>query len=364
MRLIFTVTNDLNYDQRMIRICSSLASNGYHVQLVGRKLKNSPPLAEMPYYQKRLKCFFHYGFAGYAEFNIRLFFYLLFTKHHLVCAIDLDTILPCLISSKIKGTKRVYDAHELFCEMKEIVTRPAIYKFWKKMERMTVPHFKNGYTVNELIAAEFNKMYKVNYEVIRNIPALKEWVIPGKNEKYILYQGAVNEGRSFETLIPAMKDVPVSLVICGDGNFMEQAKQLVKDNQVENKVLFKGKVTPSALKSYTENAWLGVTLFDKEGLSNYYSLANRFFDYMHAGVPQICVDYPVYRQINDTFDFALLINNIQPLSIAENINLLLTDSALYNKLQANCVEARKLLNWGREEKTLLSFYKKVCKPVG
>ena len=29
--------------------------------------------------------------------------------------------------------------------------------------------------------------------------------------KFIIYQGAVNEGRSFETLIPAMQHVPATL---------------------------------------------------------------------------------------------------------------------------------------------------------
>src|SRR5690242_13208129 len=44
MKIVLTVTNDLNYDQRMIRICSSLASHGYQVLLVGRKMHASPPL--------------------------------------------------------------------------------------------------------------------------------------------------------------------------------------------------------------------------------------------------------------------------------------------------------------------------------
>ena len=37
------------------------------------------------------------------------------------------------------------------------------------------------------------------------MPLKQEIQIPVKKEKYILYQGAVNEGRSFETIIPAMK---------------------------------------------------------------------------------------------------------------------------------------------------------------
>ena len=205
----------------------------------------------------------------------------------MVCigAFDLDTILPCYFISRIKKTKRVYDAHELFCEMKEIVTRPGIYKIWKKIEGFTVPKFPNGYTVNQPIANEFKKMYGVDYVVIRNIALLKEIFPVEKKEKFILYQGAVNEGRSFETLIPAFKNINSKLIICGDGNFMLQAKQLVEDNNLQDKVIFKGKIKPDELTAITQQAYIGITLFDDKGLSNYYALANRCFDYLHAGIP-------------------------------------------------------------------------------
>ena len=172
--IVFTVTTDLTYDQRMIRICNSLVAAGYDITLVGRKLNSSLPLTTQPFKQKRINCLFEKGKLFYAEYNIRLFFYLLFKKMDCIGAIDLDTILPCYFISKIKKIKRVYDAHELFCEMKEIVTRPGIYKMWKKIERFTVPKFPNGYTVNQPIADEFKKMYAVEYEVIRNIALLKE----------------------------------------------------------------------------------------------------------------------------------------------------------------------------------------------
>ena len=359
MTIFFTVTNDLNYDQRMIRICTSLALDGHTVKLIGRKMKGSEPLEDKLYEQVRLNCFFEKGKAFYAIYNIRLFFHLLFNSMDCICAIDLDSILPCLFVSRIKKTKRVYDAHELFCEMKEIVSRPKIYRFWKKIERYAMPKFRNAYTVNQLIADEFKKMYGVNYGVIRSIALREDFEIPVKEEKYILYQGAVNEGRSFETLIPAMKAINLRLVICGDGNFIEQAQSLVTENKLEDKVTFMGKLPPEKLKQVTRKAWLGVTLFDDMGLSNYYSLANRFSDYMHAAIPQICVDYPVYRQINDEFGFALLIKDISVQSITSAINSLLQNDDQYQSLQQNCIKARQVLNWQEEEKKLLAFYNNI-----
>ena len=357
MKIIFTVFNDLNTDQRMIRICTSLARAGHAVTLTGRKIKGSPELAERPFKQRRLHCFFRKGKPAYLEFNVRLFFYLLFRSHDAICAIDLDTILPCYFVSVFRRTKRVYDAHELFCEMKEIVTRPAIYRAWKAVERFAVPRFRSGYTVNDLIADEFYKMYGVHYEVIRNVPVMTPLSIPDKPVKYIVYQGAVNEGRCFETLIPAMHLVDAQLVICGEGNFLKQAKQLVDWEELGHKITFRGMVPPEKLEAITRKAWAGVTLFDKTGLSNYYSLANRFFDYCHAGIPQVCVSFPVYKEINNQYEIAVCIDNQRSETITAALNQLLNDPELYERLQKQCLKARQVLNWQEEEAKLIEFWK-------
>ena len=372
-KIFCTVTNDLNYDQRMIRICTSLAAAGYDITLVGRLTRTSLPLVSRPFRQHRLKMIFRKGKLFYLEYNFRLFFFLLFQKMDLLCAIDLDSILPCYFVSRLKSIPRVYDAHELFCEMKEVVTRPLIYKLWKMVERYCVPRFHHGYTVNGLIAAEFGKMYGVSYEVIRNLPVLEERSLPAEeaslsteaaapavgHERVILYQGAVNEGRCFETLIPAMAYVDAPLLICGDGNYMSQAKELVRQSGLEEKVIFKGSVLPDELKKITRSAWCGITLFEKKGMSNYYSLANRFFDYIHAGVPQLAVNYPAYKEINNSGPIAVLIDEPGVREIADALNELLNNTDLYQTLLENCKQARLRYNWQEEEKKLIRLYHQI-----
>jgi glycosyltransferase involved in cell wall biosynthesis len=95
------------------------------------------------------------------------------------------------------------------------------------------------------------------------------------------------------------------------------------------------------------------------GLNSYYSLANRFFDYMHAGVPQICVDYPAYRQIIDQYPFAVLLSDIGSDNLAKALNELLADEQRYRELQRQCLIAREELNWQREELKLVEFYKSI-----
>ncbi len=358
-KIIFTVFNDTRYDQRMIRICTSLSEAGYDVTLVGRKPKIAIPLPQQLYKQHRLVVPFSKGKLLYISFNVRLLAFLLFKKMDAICAIDLDTILPCYLTSILRNKTRIYDPHELFCEMKEIVTRPLIYRVWKRIEKFAVPRFKHGYTVNSLIAAAFCRSYAVSYAVIRSIAVMDPLPDVVKKDTFIIYQGAVNEGRSFETLIPAMQWVNATLLICGDGNFMQQAKKMVQDYNLQKKVVFKGLVPPEQLKNITAMAAAGITLFESDAVSNYYSLANRFFDYMHAGIPQICVDYPAYREINNLYNIAVLISDLSAENIAAQINTLLNNYDLHVQLSVNCLRARTFLNWQQEEKKLVSFYNNI-----
>ena len=362
-RIFCTVTNDLNYDQRMIRICTSLVGAGYEVVLVGREWGGSLPLAERRFGQHRLTMWFRRGKLFYLEYQFRLFFYLLTQKMDAICAIDLDTILPCYFVSRLRRIPRVYDAHELFCEMQEVVTRPFIYKIWKAVERYAVPAFRHGYTVNEPIAAEFRKLYGVDYAVVRNLPVLEEaatgsGVTAGAfaDKRFILYQGAVNEGRCFETLIPAMERVDAVLVICGEGNYLEQTRELVRRHGLVDKIVFTGPVRPEELKLITRAAYCGITLFDRRGASNYYSLANRWFDYMHAGIPQLAMNYPAYKEINNCYPIAVLLDEPGVGEIADALNELLTNKELYRTLSENCQQARLCYNWQEEEKTLIRLY--------
>lgn len=355
--IYFTVTNDLTYDQRMHRICGSLAKEGYRVTLVGRKLNGSLPLLQSGFRQTRLTCFFKKKKWFYAEYNIRLFFFLLFRKMNAICAIDLDTIMPVYYVSKLKRIPRVYDAHELFTEMKEVLERPAIHKTWLRIEKKFVPKFANGYTVSQSIAKEFFARYQVRYETIRNMPVVEPGNLRTPMGRNILYQGAVNEGRGLENLVPAMKLIDAKLVICGDGNFMHELKRIIAEHGLEEKIELRGMLPPDRLAAISAECYLAVAVPDKKGLNQWLALPNKFFDYMHAGLPQVTVNFPEYTLLNAKYEVAVLIDNTKPETIAAAVNKLLTDVVVYNRLRENCLLARSEYNWQNEELKLITFYK-------
>lgn len=361
-RLIFTVTNDLNYDQRMIRICSSLSKNGYSVLLVGREKRSSLALVDQHFEQKRLYCYFEKGKWFYLEYNIRLLFFLFVQKFDLICGIDLDTLLPALSAARLKGKLCIYDAHEYYTESPEIVNRGLIKKIWTVVGAITIPRVDAAYTVCNSLARIIGERYGKTFGLIRNMP----FAIPDQKEaissdpKVLLYQGALNEGRGLEELITAMRSVKkAELWLAGEGDLSKALRKQVADLGLANKVKFLGYVLPAELKNYTQQAHIGLNLLENKGLSYYYSLANKAFDYIQSEKPAIHMDFPEYRALNEAYQTSVLLPDLNIQSIVKAINKLVTDEQFYQRLKHNTKAAKSVYNWENEEKNLLHFYNNI-----
>ncbi|GAB4242040.1 MAG: glycosyltransferase [Saprospiraceae bacterium] len=363
-KIVFTVTNDLTYDQRMHRICTSLATEGYDVLLVGRQLPESVPLEDRSYKQVRLRPFFRKGKVFYLEYNIRLLLYLLRIKWDGVCAIDLDTLAPCFLASKIRKRPCVYDAHEYFSEVPEVQDRPLTKTVWELLARTLIPKVRFAYTVGPMLARILSDRYKTEFQVIRNVPyAVAEFREPASlpSEPFtILYQGVLNEGRGLEVAIESVAKLSgVKLVIYGEGDLSEELRALAGRLKLGDKVVFKGKLPPEKLRSETPKAHVGLNLLEAKSLNYYYSLANKAFDYIQAGVPSICMDFPEYRELNEKYGVFHLLPELSVEQLTASILELKENREYLGKLRMNCRKAAKDLTWEKEEKKLLTFWQAV-----
>ena len=159
-KAIVSVTNDLLTDNRVDKVCRFLVDQGYSVTLVGRHVKNSLPLLDRPYVTKRFRLIAERGPLFYASYNFRLFIYLLFHRSALLVSNDLDTLLANFLASKFKRNCRlVYDSHEYFTEVPELIHRPKVQRIWEKMEGWIFPKLTSIYTVNGSIAQLYGKKY-------------------------------------------------------------------------------------------------------------------------------------------------------------------------------------------------------------
>ncbi len=372
-RIIAAVTNDLYQDQRMHRICTSLQHAGHEVELVGRtnhrrahrerepiaKEAAPPPRA---YRQTRLSCLFFKGKMFYLEYNIRLLWRLMFHPFDAVCAVDTDTLLACYIAAVLKRKPCVLDAHEYFSEVPELAHRPIAKTIWEMVAALIIPRLRFCYTVGETLAEALTARYGVSFEVIRNLPIRNTQAAPlphpGSPFK-VLYQGMLNAGRGISQMLEAMEKLEdVQLWIAGDGDLAgalrEQAQPLIQ----AGKVLFFGFVHPDQLTQLTLQADVGINLLEDKGLSYRYSLANKTFDYIQAGIPSIQMDFPEYQRLNDRYGVFACIPDLQPDTIAKAIRSLQQNADLYQSLRSRCLKAAEELHWATEEPKLLSLYQR------
>ena len=359
-KIIVTVTNDLTSDQRVHKVCRTLHNAGYDVFLIGRKLSNSKPL-NRSYKTKRISLLFNKGVLFYAEFNLRLFFVLLFYKKDVLLANDLDTLLPNYLISKLQIKKLVYDSHELFSEIPELVNKPFTKKVWRSLERRVLPKLKNTYTVSNSIADYYDKKYQTKFKVIRNLPLMIRTISKGnfsfdhKGEKIILYQGAINIGRGLELIINTMPFISnCILVIIGNGDIIKNLKSYVKNINLVKKVRFLESLTPNELQKITPLANIGISIEEDLGLNYRFSLPNKIFDYINAEVPILVSNLPEMRKIIDTHKVGEIVKERSPQKLALQIKELLKKD--YSE---ELKKAKKELIWENQEEELLAIFRNI-----
>ncbi len=364
-RVIVSVTNDLYTDQRVHKVCMFLMHQGYSVLLVGRMRKNSLPL-DRPYQTHRMKLWFNKGPLFYSGYSIRLFWFLLFRKASVLVSNDLDSLLPNFLISKLKRSTLVYDTHEYFTEVPELVNRPKVQAVWEKIEGWIFPKLNQVYTVNHSIAKRYESKYGKKVAVVRNISPiwnasnLKSKADLGIPEhKFILiFQGAgINIDRGGEEAVLAMQLIENAvLLFVGDGDVIPTLKAMVVELHLEEKVQFIGKKPYSEMMNYTHHADLGLTL-DKDTNLNYrFSLPNKVFDYMHTQTPILASDLVEVKKVVLENEIGMIIRGHSPVEIAADIQKIQANPTLLEKWKSNCLSASLRENWEKETEVLAQIY--------
>jgi len=361
-RVLISVTNDLVSDQRVHKVAISLQKAGFNVVLIGRELKTSHSLLQRSYETKRLNLFFTKGALFYFEFNLRLFFHIILNSFDILLSNDLDTLPANFLASKIKNNTLVYDSHEYFTEVPELIDRPVIKSVWETIENFILPKIKFSYTVCNSIADIYNNKYSINMRVVRNIPLCNNHNIdknPSK-KKIIIYQGAVNKGRGIETVVKAMHHINNAVFwIVGSGDEFDKIKNLIAAENLTDKVIMHGKIPFENLFEFTKQASVGISLEEDLGLNYYYALPNKLFDYIQAGVPVLGSALPEIVSIINKFEIGLVAENRNVEQIAQQLNTMLSDTKLREKWAINLQKASKELCWENEEKVLLDIFNSI-----
>ncbi len=370
---IISVINDLVTDQRVDKTALVLTDAGYNVLMVGRRKADSMQMPERVYRTHRMRLLWEKGPLFYAEYNLRLFFFLLGNRCKLLVSNDLDTLLPNYLIHKLFRTPIIFDSHEYFTGTPEVIHRPFVRNVWKRIERSIVPKLRYCITVNDSIAGLFREEYGINFHVIRNIPAKRridsmptreELGLPS-DKKVILLQGAgINIQRGAEEMVTAMQYLDgILLLIIGGGDVLPVLKEIAGRLKLEDKVLFIPKLKPEKLAGYTALADLGLTL-DKDTNINYrFSLPNKLFDYIHAGIPVLASPLPEIRKIIEQYGIGGFIQNHDPQHIAQRIQEIFRDTEQYRKWKENLQKAASELTWDHEKKGIEAMVEEIGRGI-
>ena len=364
MRIIVLVSNDVQHDQRVAKVCNTLHEMGHEIIVLGRRLKESQDV-HRPYRVVRLRLLFRTGFLFYGALQWRFFYYLLFHRADVILANDLDTLLPAYLVAKMKGSALVYDSHEYFTEAEGLTGRPFPKRVWEKLEAWIFPKLKHVYTVNDSIASIYHKKYGVDVRVIRNVPPLLEETsllsraelgLP-ESVPIVLLQGAyIDPDRGGMEAVQAMEWLTDAvLVVVGDGRDIARMKQEAQRPELVDRVCFFPKQPIERLRAYTRQASIGLSL-DKPAHLNYlYSLPNKLFDYIHAGLPVLISNLPETSRVVREWGVGEIIDISEPKIIAARLKEMLHGNQL-KRMQEACGAARLVFNWQQESKILLDIF--------
>lgn len=363
-KVITSVINNYQGDQRVQKVCNSLLKFGFDVEVIATDLRGNPEL-NFPYPVHLIRLSSQSGMKMYMNFNRKLFQKLMKITRpgDILLANDLDALMPNYWVSKIKGCELVFDSHEIFSEAPTLYNRPVKKRIWKMMEKSMVPNLKHFYTVSKGYADWFEKEYKIRPEIIMNVPVVKPVTesltikLPEVNpqEKIIIYQGAINFSRGIDKMIESMQFVEnAQLWIIGSGPKKEEFEKLGDKLNLNSKIKFIGQAPPAQLKLITPKADLGLSLEEDFGISYRYALPNKIFDYTHAGVPILGTYLPEIKETIENFGIGKTIEKHEPQHIAQRITEMLEEGKM--PYEENLKKAAGVFNWENEEKKLEKIY--------
>jgi glycosyltransferase involved in cell wall biosynthesis len=358
--IFISTSNDISTDNRVNKVAVLLENLGYNVEWIGRELKGSVSL-NRSYGTRRMKLWNSKGGLFYAEFQIRLFFELLFrcNRTSILLSNDLDTLLPNFLISRFFGIPLVYDSHEYFCGVPEIQGR-WVQRIWLAVERFIFPRLDHIWTVNHSIAELYFKDYGKRPNVFRNIspkPNIKsirreELGLPAGLKIAINQGSGMNINRGLEEAVEAISGMEGwMLLLVGGGDAIPKLKSMVRNQGLSEKVRFIDRVPYSKLLQYTQVADVGLSL-DKDTNINYrFSLPNKIFDYIHCNLPVVTSKVVEVKSIVEDYKIG---QTVEPEDIPALRQALREVSS--KSFESNLQKAQKELNWEQEQKVLKAFY--------
>ncbi len=382
-RVIMAVNSDFIHDARVQKEALALTRSGYEVTVfaltlpgpreqnhLGIRLVNptTGKLARFPYRLSYLKAYWQ---------TLRA---LLKEQAEVWHGHDLEILPFVYTAARLKGGKLVYDSHELWSGYDWPgrsgglgPVRRLVWGAWLRLEKWLARRCHLVITVNRSCAREIGNRLGIQPPlVLRNCadPAqglgspyggLRAELGLDHGEPLVVYVGLLQEGRGLENLVHAWSGLPVGahLAFVGRGPAESGLKNLAERARLNN-VHFLAPVRAQELPEFISGASVGVVLIEGNDLSKYYSLPNKLFEYLAAGVPVLASGLPEIRRLVEEYQVGVFADPRDPVSIRSAlVGLLSGGNGSLEQLRQNALQASRYLTWQREVGLLINEYSKL-----
>ena len=240
-------------------------------------------------------------------------------------------------------------------------------------EHLIAPYADRLITVNDSLAAEFKSGNRIGKRpaVLYNvsplaIPKAKDRkLLRGKvkadeADKLILFIGALSKNRGIENLVKALDylDPEFKLAFLGYGSLANLLKDLSKQKGYRRRVFVLDPVSPRDVVKWASGADVGVAPIQNASWSYFHSSPNKIFEYLMAGLPIACSDFPEMRKIILGNRVGTVFDPEDPKDTARAIKRVFSSESNYRNMKENSIRAAKeKFNWEIEEQKLIRVYK-------
>lgn len=294
-----------------------------------------------------------------------------------VHANDANALVPALLIAAGRRTRIVYDSHELWRRRNTRQDKWLAPAAEAVIERIGIRRAAGVITVSPSIADWLQHTYRLTEKpsLVRNIPAatavpdpargrLRELTGLRREDKIIAYTGGVTTGRGLEETVDAVAHLPrdVHLVLLGPTDATYTAGLLHRADAagVGDRVHLAGVVPYPEVPQALADADVAVVFVRPICLSYTYSLPNKLFESIHAGLPIVAADLPDTAEIVRRYGIGEVFAPERPDELAASITHILTGAQGY---RAASRRAAAELTWEHEAGVLVDLYRRALEEL-
>ncbi|MEO9624195.1 MAG: glycosyltransferase [Qipengyuania citrea] len=279
---------------------------------------------------------------------------------------DVEMLPYALMLKRQTGAKVVFDSHECFRE--DVVAKHWIPKFFRPTVGFIVGGVEDFVVrridqvvaatphIQEIFEREAQRVITVNnYPIADEFSAVVQKL--HNDRRSICYVGAISFARGIIPLLDSLSYIDSSVTLDVAGPFAgKEVEEACYSHPNWGRVFYHGQVSRNVVAQIYSSAFAGMaTLLPVP--NHILSKPIKLFEYMSAGVPVICSDFPLWQSLIATGGCGKVVDPIDPKAIATAVEALRLDPIMGSNMGRRGIDlVRNEYNWGREGCKLVETY--------